>query len=260
MSNRTEKAQNTAIATADQVFEGAVKFAQVLNKMRLPGDLVQNTCNSRRFGPQVRNIFLPQAPAEPPKILTVMDAAKEIGEVAEKYERLYRDYFGIEVDFSIVAVPDKRPGIETPLFIPRGLTCNHAYDVCAAAFTCWRYAKDLDAAVKGRNDRELVSDYMILTNGDQEPAEETGNISANRAVVLGVRATILLEELVAERFFWEEYKQNRNQKNVTLCHGSRDAHGFVPGVDSSGGRFHVCCYGPDDSGGYWRFRPAVSKS
>lgn len=257
MKNENAQQQTVETLSARQLFEFGAKCAGLVPKNMTTSEL-DKVGHSRRFKSQFLNILRPQAPSESPKILTVMDAAKEIGEVAEKYERLYRNHFGIEVDFSTVAVPDKRPGIETPLFIPPGLTCNQAYGICAAAFTCWRYTNDLDAAVEGHNDREPVRPYMIWTHGDQEPAEETGDISANRAVVLGARATILLEELVAERFFWEEYKQHRNVKNVTLCHGSRHADGSVPSVGFHDGRFSVDYCSPGYSDGHLRFRPAVS--
>ena len=148
----------------------------------------------------------------------------------EGWERYYRDKFGLHRDFSEIFIPVRRDWAKWLIVAPQGMTCNLAFAKNAEMFECWKWTDDLDAAVKGRNNREPNRDYAIWIRGDVEPDEIAMTADQTRAI--GLSGTTLLEDLLVEgKYFRETKGDHLNKQKITRCDGSRYSNGTVPGVD-----------------------------
>lgn len=155
------------------------------------------------------------------------------------WQRFYTKFFGTAFDFSDVKIPGKQPGFDWLIVVAKGFTPNKVFEVCQKHFPCWRYRNDLDKETEGRNDRESKEHYAIWVRSRQEADEELKNLSAEDLKEKGVKGITLLERLLLELWYWKETSEHLDVKNITLCSGSRDSDGDVPGAYWDGGRFRV---------------------
>ena len=88
--------------------------------------------------------------------------------------------------------------------------------------------------------------------------EELKNLSANTLKDRGISGENLRERLIHELKYHDETGMHLDIKNWTLCSGSRDADGGVPGVVWHGVRLEVGWYGSDFVGDEFRARQIVS--
>ncbi|MEK7653472.1 MAG: hypothetical protein AAB358_03265 [Patescibacteria group bacterium] len=222
-------------------------------------ELAQKCIGSRFLKSGVRQLLMP---SEPERSMAVLDADSVVGQFAEEWERLYRDKFGLTADFSQVrvpVVPTNFSGFNWLMFVAKGLTPNAVYAVCESMFPCYRYISDLDAAVKGRNDREPIEHYAVWLRDRAEPDEELKKLSANQLAAYGVAGNTLLEALLLEPWYFSRSKgQHLNVANWNLCSGSRCSDGRVPHVGWRDGKFRVYCCSSDGANGNLRARLAVS--
>lgn len=246
------KKSGNVLLSAEQKLELGLAMVKAIPWDASP-TIAQKAIGSRFLKSWVRQLLMP---AEPEKLLAVLDGDSVIGKFAEGWEKHYLDEYGIHADFSGVYVPIHRLGFDRLTFVLRGLTCNQVFAKCESMFPSWRWTADLDAAVKGRNNREPDRHYAIWTRGGQEPDDI--KLTANQTAAIGLSGTTLFEELLSEPKWFKETKEHRNIKNVTRCDGSRNSDGYVPGVDWSGSKFRVSYYNPDYPSGYLRPRVAVS--
>ena len=164
---------------------------------------------------------------------------------------------GLDLDFDKVKIQNYNSGLDRLLIIPRGFTSNLGFDACARQFPAWRYADDLDKAVP-RNDRNACNDsYAVWFRDRQEADEELKNLSANQLVEQGILGITLPERLWYEIVYWDETGEHLDISNWTLCSGSRDVDGAVPGVSWSVGKLGVAWHYADYHYGHLRARAAV---
>jgi len=151
--------------------------------------------------------------------------------VQMEWQQFYHKYFRqkVEADFSRVVIPKDPGGFDRVVFIPRGLSCKQVIVAMRKKFPAWTYWDNLDQNVTA-NDRTASRDYAIRLRDRQEADEELKNLSANQLRARGDQVIALLERLVLELKYYDETGQHLDQNNLTLCAGSRDLDGDVPGV------------------------------
>jgi hypothetical protein len=175
------------------------------------------------------------------------------------WEKIYRDHYGLEADFSQVYVPLlPTEGKWRYIFVLKGLTMNHAAECYRriiqahnADWNLWKYSEDLDAVVT-QNARTGAQSYVICVRDEPEPDKEYLGKSAALADPNCDIGVTLLERLVHGMIHFFETKKHLDEKGWTLCAGSRSADGGVPCV----------CWDPDDrevSVGWCDVRDAVSR-
>ena len=165
------------------------------------------------------------------------------------WEGIYSAHFGREADFSEVLIPEKPSvGKWRLIFILKGLTMNHAaamYRKILAAhdpqWKLWQYADDLDAVIT-RNIRTSAESYAVWVRDEQEADEEFLGQSTRQADPDQLIGVTVLEQLVHGAAHFIETKQHLDVKGITLCSGSRNADGDVPGVGWHPGHREVCVY------------------
>ena len=181
----------------------------------------------------------------------------------ERWNRYYRDTFGIEHSFEGLDVPAET-GYATRLIVmhadisARPQRIATAYKArCQDAW--WQYDGDLDVAVP-RHAR--VGTYAIRVADVIEAPdgfESNKKLSSQDTWDRGWTTTTLPERLIDGDNYLLEREAHLDQKVITLCPGSRCAGGDVPGVRwSSGDREVKVDYWPSSrAGGHLRFRRAI---
>ena len=143
----------------------------------------------------------------------------------------------------------------------KGITCNKVVSVLRrAGVDVSLYVDDLDKDVT-TNDRDQNRDgsYAIGFHRTIEADEENKNLSANKLAKRNHKGITLLERLLLELGYFLTTGRHLDEKNWTLCAGSRHSGGHVPRVrwDSGDRGVDVCWSSPDDSRACLRSRSAV---
>ena len=198
--------------------------------------------------------------AEVRKIFSRVDPTDKLPVSLSDWQNFYSDVFGIETDFSNLAIPEKCDGFDRFLIIAEGMTPQKIYDKCAETFPSWKWTdSNLDEIVT--SDRTCQNgSYVVWIRDRVEADEELKNLSANQLKKRKISGITLEERLIYELKYFKETGKHLDIQNVTLCAGSRFRDGNVPGVDfnSSDGRVFVSRYHPDGRYGGIRSRQAVS--
>ena len=211
--------------------------------------------NQRGLNRAVRRLLLPLVGQ--PQVIPALQHDVDTLAQLEDWERHYRDEYGMTVDFEGLFIPIRRDWTKRLIVVVQSLTCNQVYAKCESLFPCWRWTSDLDAAVKGLNEREPIQPYAIWIRGDVEPDEVA--MTANQTRAIGLSGTVLLEDLVMEpKYFKETNGEHLNQRKITRCDGSRSSDGDVPIVYWDGFKFNVNCCNPGNS--FDCLRPRVAAS
>ena len=173
------------------------------------------------------------------------------------WQNFYRDLFGLNLDFSELAVPPRRQGFDHLIVVARGMTPQQLYDKCSELFRCWKWTdKNLDKIVQSDRTAEH-GHYAVWLRDRQEADEELKNLSADQLKQKGIPGIALEERELYELKFFKETGDHLDKKVWTLCSGSRYSGGGVPSADWSGG-FRVRWSYSDDASGGLRSRAAVS--
>ena len=180
-----------------------------------------------------------------------------ISSIQEEWAEFYRKYFRLSVDFSGVYIPEEKEDFSRVLFIPSGLTINQVIKAMKKCFNVWTYTDDLDQDVT-ENDRNTQASYAIRVRDRVEADEELKSTSAKDLREKNISCLTLLERLVYELKYYSESNEHLDVQNYTLCAGSRDRDGRVPGVDWRGAELYVFWYRTGGARGALRGRVAVS--
>ena len=174
----------------------------------------------------------------------------------QDWQKFYQEIFNIETDFSQISTPEKQEGFERLLILAKGMKAQQLFDKCKELFLTWKYTeKDLDVT-SDRNADEGA--YAIWVREVQEADEQLKNLSANNIKEKNITAETLEERLLDEIKYFKQTGKHLDVENVTLCAGSHDSDGNVPGVDFHGGAVYVLRDGSDVHVGRLRARQAVS--
>ena len=183
---------------------------------------------------------------------------KGVEQMIAEWQELYLED-GIELDVSNLKIPEKKKGFDRLLVIAQGLKIQQAYDNCAKRFTCWKYTdRNLDEVVT-KNDRDPANGaYAIWVRDRVEADKELKNLSANDLGRKEISGETLLERFQHGLKYYKETDKHLDIENWTLCSGSRDGDGDVPGVRWSDGRMNVGWDFPVNRIARLRARAAVS--
>jgi hypothetical protein len=122
------------------------------------------------------------------------------------------------------------------------------------------YINDLDKDVPTNGRDPNSGSYVVSFRRTVEADEENKNLSANQLKEAGHIGITLLERLLLELGYFSVTGKHLDEKNWTLCSGSRCSDGCVPRVDWGSDLRRVCVYwyGPGSSSDYLRSRSVVS--
>jgi len=171
------------------------------------------------------------------KALTEVKPTNE--ELLADWAEFYREVFSIELDFSGIAIPERRPGFGRLLVIVMGITPQRLFNKCKDLFSSWKYTdKSLDEIIK--SDRTAQNGhYAIWVRDRVEADEENKNRSANYLKERGTTEVTLEERMLYELKFFKETGGHLDEVNWTLCAGSRYSDGCVPYAFWNDGEFRV---------------------
>ena len=136
---------------------------------------------------------------------------------------------------------------------------GEVYAQCKELFPCWCWTDDNFGEIVTWNERDAKNGpYAIWVKGHVEADEELRNLSAADIRERGIATETLAERLTHELKFFAETGEHLDLKNTTLCAGSRDSFGAVPGVCWRYGAVSVIWSMPIYRSGSLRARQAVS--
>ena len=187
----------------------------------------------------------------------VVKPRKGVRAFLRDWQTLYRQEFGIEIDISKIRIPKRVPGFNRLIVVAQGLTPEKIVSVLKGHMTVWKYADNLDTV---KSDRKTDQPYAIWIRDRQEADEELKNKSANQLQQEGVNCITLEERLLYHLKYFLETGKHLDEKNWTLCAGSRDPDGGVPEVvwGPGGGVVGVGWCGPSVADSGLRARSVVS--
>ena len=213
-----------------------------------------------------------QAPASVAVPVDLASAISDLSAAAQAdWQSFYRQYFGLELNFSSLRIPERKEGFDRLLIMaasPRvarlratrgqahrpGMTADRLFARCKELFPCWKYENNLDSITSVR---EPTTDYAVWVRDRVEADEELKNKSANDLKDEGIFCITLAERLLYELKYFQESGKHLDLKNITLCAGSRYGGGSVPGVCWDSGGLKVGYFYPGNSNDGLRARAAV---
>ncbi|HNV12463.1 MAG TPA: hypothetical protein PK686_03985 [bacterium] len=184
----------------------------------------------------------------------------ENSDILVVWHKIYREWFGANVDISELQVPDTyNPEKHFLVLVAKGVTMNAVVTAMRKIFKVYLYTEDLGVGVT-KNDRTTDGTYFVLFNRNIEADEEFKNMSADNLTKKGYQGITLLERLLLEVLYFSETKKHLDINNWTLCSGSRFSEGGVPCVCwlSGGDGLSVSWCSSDCSRGDLRSRVVVS--
>jgi hypothetical protein len=155
----------------------------------------------------------------------------------QKWQKFYREQFGLEVDFTDIAIPPKPSnGSWRLLIIAAGMTSEKVFAQCAKLFSCWKYySGDLNVTFS-YNARTAEKHYAVWVRDGVEPDVDLLGLSVSKADPHMKIGITLPERLMQELKYFVETGEHLDKRGSTFCSGSRDADGGVPYV----------CHHPDN--------------
>jgi len=146
-----------------------------------------------------------------------------------EWEQFYLKHFDT-FDFAHLAVPPC-PGDGWRLLIIANVPLEEIHAACKDMFPCWLWTGNGVGETVGGNERDAEGGpYAIWVRDGIEADEELKNFSASDIKEKDIATETLAERLIHELKFFAETGKHLDLKNVTLCAGSRDPFGVVPGV------------------------------
>jgi len=241
--------ENASVATTGQVLELASLIVRNMPK-DIPAELAQDFIqNPGKLKSRLSEIFIPAQ-----KISVLED----ISDLLADWKKLYKEVFGIDVDFSNLHVPEYQKGFDRLIVVAQGMKPQMLYDKCAKLFTCWKWTdKGFDEVMEESDRTAELGHYAVWFRDRVEADEELKYKSANMLKEEGIPGITLEERFLYELKYFKETGNHLDIKNVTYCSGSRYSDGNVPLVDWSDDRLKVFRYGPVYRDGLMRTRAAV---
>lgn len=208
-----------------------------------------------------------RGPEEVSRILQAIIAGKRLVEatltlqdILAGWTSFYKEVFDLELDFSGIVIPERKPGFDRLLVIAQGMTPQLLFDKCKELFSSWKYTdKNLDEVIKS-NRTSQNGHYAIWVRDRVEADEENKNLSADDLKKRNSTEITFEERMLYELKFFKETGKHLDEKNTTLCTGSCHSGGDVPSIrwGADGHEVYVCWYSPGGRGGGLRSRSVVS--
>jgi len=185
----------------------------------------------------------------------------ETSDILTIWQKIYKEWFGMEINVSGLKVPDNYdPEKHFLVLVAKGITMNTVVEAMRKRFKVYLYTEDLNSDVT-KNDRSSEGGhYLVLFNKNVEADEEFKNMSADDLIKKGHQGITLLERLLLEVLYYNKTEKHLDVENATLCAGSRDSDDDVPHVNwnSDYGKLDVGWHCSDSSHDYLRSRVVVS--
>ncbi len=140
------------------------------------------------------------------------------------------------------------------------VTCNKVVETLRRlGVNVWTCFEDLDQSIPTNDRVPGDGPYVVSVRRRVEADEENENLSANDLRIQNVTGTTLLERLLLELAYYLTTGQHLDIDCWTLCSGSRDSDGSVPGVYWLPGyrKVYVDWRSPNDRSNALRARTAV---
>ncbi len=179
----------------------------------------------------------------------------EIDEQLKLWQEFYELYFGLE---DVKTIDPERPNpsvrFKQLVVVAKGITLNDVLKAMRTKMKVWSYTEDLNSAVPTNERSADKGHYAIYVRDTIEADEELRNTSVNEIAKKKTATMTLLERMLLELFIFHWTGEHLDVKNVTLCAGSRDSDGDVPGVDWCDNEVRISWCRTDDSGDDLRAR------
>jgi len=189
---------------------------------------------------------------------TLVEATPTLQDMLADWTNFYKEVFGVELDFSGIAIPERKPGFDRLLVIAQGMTPQRLFDKCKELFPSWKYTDEsLDQVIKSDRTAEKGA-YAIWVRDRQEADEENKNLSADQLKERDTDEITVEERTLYELKFFNETGKHLDTSKWTLCAGSRYSGGDVPNADWDGVKFRVSWYCAVYHFDYPRSRSVVS--
>ncbi len=183
--------------------------------------------------------------------------SQDVEPIIQEWERFYLKWFGMETDFSSLIIPEIHEDIIRPILIAPGVSEN----LCVKQMRAREIKVSLyrDDLTMKHNDRTAENGPYAIRVRDVREADETlKNLSAIQLKEKNISGETLLERLIHGMKFFDETGLWLDEKNWTLCCGSRNPDGAVPGVRLGGGGVRVDYCSTDNAYDGLRAREVVS--
>lgn len=184
------------------------------------------------------------------------------GHEAERWQKYYRDWYGITADFTTLEIPAET-GYPTRLIVMHEWVSNSPQCIATVyrkrcTDKWWQFADDLDTAVP-THARSGTYALRVADVAEAPDGFENGrNLSSQDVWDRGWLTTTLPERLIDGDMYLLEKEVHLDQKVVTLCAGSRNSGGDVPSVYlRGGGGVEVFYWLPGFAFDLLRFRRAI---
>ena len=232
------------MSSGNNIFETLFKQQATVNKLVLDG---------KRDPEEVSQTF--QAIIAGKRLV---EATPTLQEMLADWANFYKEVYGLELDFSGITIPDRKPGFDRLLVIAQGMTPQRLFDKCKELFPSVKYTdRNLDEIIE--SDRTSKDrHYAIWIRDRVEADEENKNFSADDLKKRGSAEITFEERMLYEQKFFKETSDHPDKVSWTLCPGSRNSGGDVPYAGWSDSKFEVdWCYA-DDRNDDLRSRSVVS--
>ena len=249
------------IATLSDALDTAAKFFRVMEKEGVERPHYQHPIDSKTARRNLAEFLKEGCPDISREIPG--QSTSVIPALLTSQQLFYRQFFGMELDFSGLRVPTHQTGFDRLIIVAQGLTPNRVYEAYEKnGIKCWRYTDDLDSVLDWDKEERNPKDapYAIWVRDRQEADEELKNLSANQIKERGITTETLTERELHGLMCWSETKRHLDTDNITRCSGSRYRGGSVPSVGWNGryGGVGVSYYGSGNSRSALRSRAVVS--
>jgi len=169
----------------------------------------------------------------------LVEAQPTLHDMVSGWVNFYKEVFGLDLNFSEVQIPERKPGFDRLIIVAQGMTPQRLFNKCKELFTSWKYTdKDLDEFVKSVRTAENGT-YAIWVRERVDADKENKNLSANQLKERGDEGITLEERMLYELKFFNESGKHLDVASWTLCAGSRYSDGDVPCVRLYGDKFKV---------------------
>lgn len=166
---------------------------------------------------------------------------------------------GWEFNTTGLIVPKRRAGFDRLIVVANTtLTNSCVFEACKASFPSWRYWNDLDSGVLENERDPKNGTYAVWFRDKIEADEGLKDKSACDIRAMDLKTITLLERQLFELVYFMETGRHLDIENWTLCSGSRDLGGHVPGTNGDYDRFRVGYGFPEEHDPSLRSREAVS--
>ena len=232
------------MSSGNNIFETLFKQQATVNKLVLDG---------KRDPEEVSQTF--QAIIAGKRLV---EATPTLQEMLADWANFYKEVYGLELDFSGITIPDRKPVFDRLLVIAQGMTPQRLFDKCKELFPSVKYTdRNLDEIIE--SDRTSKDGHYAIWIRDRvEADEENKNFSADDLKKRGSAEITFEERMLYEQKFFKETSDHPDKVSWTLCPGSRNSGGDVPYAGWSDSKFEVdWCYA-DDRNDDLRSRSVVS--